>query len=332
MAASEGDDRSTPVAAAEAQRRDLARTVTVSGPVEPIRNVLVNAQMAGNVLSVRVEEGDRVRSGQLMAELDARETAAQLERARAALANAEAAYRRSEQLAGGGLVTQAALDAARSAYEIARADVKLWETRLAFSRIAAPVSGIVTAKRVERGGAVGPNQTLFEIAEDRQLVVRVRVSELDVVHLSTGDAVRVRVDAYPEASIPGRVRRIFPSADPASRLVPVEVVLGSRPPELEVRPGFLARVEFAFERRADAVAIPALAVGVSQDGSYVYVIQADTLVRRSIRTGLTTGGWVEVTDGLEPGERVVSSGHVNLRPGMRVRVTQSAVAESKTDR
>ncbi len=317
-----GGPRIVPVAAAEAQPRDLARTVTVSGPLEPIRSVEVNSQASGTVLRVLVEEGDRVAAGALMAELDARETSAQLERARAVLANAEAAYKRSQQLQASGLVTEADLDAARSSFEIAQADVELWATRLAFSRITAPVPGMVTAKQVERGSAVSPNQTMFELADDSELVVRVRVSELDVVHLKPSGTAAVRLDAYPDVRIPGKIRRIFPSADPTSRLVPVEVVLGPRPQGVEARPGFLARVEFALDKRSGAIAVPAAAVGVSEGATYVYVIDADTLIRRPVHTGVTAGGWVEVIEGLQAGERVVSSGQVNLRPGSPVRVTE----------
>jgi len=161
---------------------------------------------------------------------------------------------------------------------------------------------------------------MFEIAEDSLLVVRVRVSELDVVHLEPGNPVTVQLDAYPEARITGRIRRVFPSADAASRLVPVEVALGRRPAGVEARPGFLARVEFALDRRADVLAVPASAVGVSNGGAFVYLVDADTLVHRPVETGLTVAGWIEVTAGLAAGERVVTSGHVNLRPGTVVRV------------
>ncbi len=315
-----------PVATVEVARRDLARTVTVTGPIEPIRTVSVNAQMAGTVVRVLVEEGDRVREGQRMAELDARETSAQLERARAVLANAESAYKRAERLQANGLTTDAELDAARSVFEIAKADVELWQTRLAFSRISAPVSGVVTAKRVEHGSAVSTNQAMFEIADDSLLVVRVRVSELDVVQLEPGAAVNLRLDAYPEARIAGRIRRIFPSADPASRLVPVEVALARTPTGVEVRPGFLARVDFDLDRREDVLAVPASAMGVANGGAFVYVVDADTLVRRPVQTGLTAAGWIEVTRGIEPGESVVTSGHVNLRTGMSVRVSEALSA------
>lgn len=309
-----------PVAAAEVRPRELARSVGVSGPVEPVRTVAVNAQMAGTVLRVLAEEGRRVAAGEPLAELDARETRAQLDRARAVLANAEAAHQRSEMLAAEGLASGSELDGARAAFDIAKADVALWTTRLAFSRIEAPVAGVVTGKFVERGGAVSANQRLFEIAEDALLVVRVRVSELDVVHLEEGRAVSVRLDAYPDARLSGRVRRIFPSADAASRLVPVEIALAPAPRGVEVRPGFLARVEFTVERRTGALAVPAAAVGVSDRGPFVYLVEADTLVRRGVETGITASGWVEIRDGLAAGERVVTSGHSNLRPGAQVRV------------
>jgi RND family efflux transporter MFP subunit len=313
-----------PVAIFSAAPRDLERTVSVTGPVEPIRLVSVNAQTAGTVVEVSVEEGTRVRVGQPLARLDARETTAQLDRARAILTNAEAAFRRAEQLRTEGLVPGSELDQARSTYDIARADTALWSTRLAFSRIDAPVTGVVTAKRIERGGAVSANQPLFEIAEDDPLVVRVRLSELDVVSLSPGRAVTVRLDAYPGVSLEGRVRRVFPSADAASRLVPVEVVLRRPPPGVEVRPGYLARVDFVIERHPGALAVPASALGVSDGSAFVYLVQADTLVRREVEAGVTAQGWVQITRGLAAGERVVTSGHSNLRPGAPVRARDVA--------
>ncbi len=151
-----------------------------------------------------------------------------------------------------------------------------------------------------------------------------------MVHLRPGNAVTVRLDAYPEARISGRIRRIFPSADAASRLVPVEVALGRAPAGVEAKPGFLARAEFALQGRRDALAVPASAVGVSNGGAYVYVVEADTLVRRPVETGVTAAGWVEVTRGLEAGERVVSSGQVNLRPGTLVEVKGGGPAGGET--
>lgn len=316
-----GGQRVIPVAAAPAERRDVARAVTVVGPVEPIRTIGVNSLMAGTVLQLRAQEGDRVRTGQVLAELDARETRAQLERARAVLANAQAVFERNQQLHAGKIITDAEFDQSRAAFDVAKSDAELWGTRYAFSRITAPSAGIVTAKHVEQGSAVSPNQRIFDLADVSALVVRVRLSELDVVHLRRGANVDVSLDAYPEARLEGEIRRVFPSADAESRLVPVEVVLGDAPAGVNVRPGYLARVTFALDRRSAVLAVPAPAVGVGDDGAFVYVVDADTVARRAVTLGLNAEGWVEIAAGLREGERVVTSGHINLRPGTRVRVT-----------
>ncbi|HEU5259979.1 MAG TPA: efflux RND transporter periplasmic adaptor subunit [Gemmatimonadales bacterium] len=309
-----------PVAAVPVQRRDLARSVTVTGPVEPVRTIGVNSQTSGSVLAVHVQEGDRVAEGALLAELDGREAEAQLARARAVLESARDAFGRDSQLHASAIITDADFERTRSAYMVARSEAELWETRRAFTRITAPSAGVVTAKHIEAGSAVSPNQRLFDLADMSLLVVRVQLSELDVVHLARGVAVAVLLDAYPDARLEGRVRRIFPSADPQSRLVPVEVALEARPPGVEVRPGFLARVGFALDRRPRALAVPPSAVGIASTGAFVYTVDSDTLAQKPVTLGVTAEGWVEVKGGLQEGEQVVVSGHANLRPGARVRV------------
>jgi len=316
-----------PVAAQAVARRDLSRSVVVAGAVEPVRTVGVNAQTSGTVLTIAVQEGDRVKAGQLLAELDGRETAAQLARARAVLESAAAAFTRDSALHVGTIITDAEFERSRAAFEVAKSDVALWQARRAFTRIVAPSAGVVTAKLVEAGSAVSPNQRVIDLADVSLLVVRVRLSEMDVVHVAPGAAVAVRLDAYPAVSLAGQVRRVFPSADPQSRLVPVEVALGPRPAGVFVRPGFLARVEFALERRADVLAVPAAAVGVATAGTFVYVVEADTLAVRPVVVGVTAEGWVEALGGLREGDQVVVSGHANLRSGARV-VVRTAPLET----
>lgn len=319
--------RSIPVAVALVAPRDLARAVVVAAPVEPVRTIGVNSLLAGTVLAVHAQEGDRVRTGQLLAELDARETRAQFERAQAVLANAQTAFERNTQLHANKIITDAEFEQSRSAYEVAKSDAEVWRTRLEFSRIAAPSAGVVTVKHVEAGSAVSPNQRVFDLADVSLLVVRVQLSELDVVRVRPGAEVDVVLDAYPASPVRGRVRRVFPSADAQSRLVPVEVALADFPAGVVARPGFLARVTFQIDRRAGALAVPAPAVGVGDDGAYVFVVEADSVVRRAVGLGITAEGWVEVARGLREGELVVTSGHTNLRSGTRVRVSTGGAGE-----
>ena len=316
-----GGGRSIPVAVVSVAPRDLSRSVVVAGAVEPVRTIGVNSMLAGTVLRVHVQEGDRVRQGQLLAELDARETRAQFERAQAVLANAETIFQRNEQLAANKIITDAEFQQSRSAYEVAKSDGEVWRTRLAFTRITAPSPGVVTAKLIESGSAVSANQRTFDLADVSLLVVRVQVSELDVVHVKPGSDVSVVLDAYAADTVKGRVRRVFPSADAQSRLVPVEVALGAFPEGVVARPGFLARVSFQLDKRPGALVVPASAVGVGEEGQFVYVVDADSLLRRPVTVGISAEGFVEVQRGLSGGERVVTSGHTNLRPGARVRVS-----------
>jgi len=312
-------------------RRTLARSVTLTAPVEPIRRIGVNSQMTGTVLRVHVQEGDRLRAGDLMAELDTREFEAQSERARATLANADAAYRRATEMHDRQIITEAEFEQAKAAFGTARSDVALWETRLGFGRIRAPAPGVVTAKLVEAGSAVSPNQRVFELADESLLVTRVQVSELDVVHLTGGEHVSVILDAYPATPVPGRVRRIFPGADPQSRLVPVEIALGTPPAGVVVRPGFLARVRLDLDAIEGALTVPNSALGAAADGAFVYTVDADTIVRRPVSTGLGADGWMQIVSGLAEGDRVVTSGHTNLRNGVRVRVADAGPADTAGD-
>lgn len=176
-------------------------------------------------------------------------------------------------------------------------------------------------KDVEAGDLVAPQQQLFRVADVSTLVVRVGVSELDVVQLSEGDSVRVVLDAFPDRPVPGRIRRIFPAADPASRLVPVEIALDPGSP---ARPGFLARVEFRFDVREEVSVVPASAVVTAPGGQAVFVVRDDRAERRPVEVGLTYEGQVEVLDGVTPGEVVVVKGNASLRDGDRVRILPGA--------
>ncbi len=153
------------------------------------------------------------------------------------------------------------------------------------------------------------------------MVVRVPVSELDVVELETGATVDFTLDAYPDRRFAARIRRIFPAADPATRLVPVEVALGAEAADF-ARPGFLARVRFALSARQGARLVPASAVVGDAGAPAVFVVRDGRALRRTVETGLTSEGRVEIVAGLEPGEVVVVAGNNTLRDGVQVRDVQ----------
>jgi membrane fusion protein (multidrug efflux system) len=307
------------VETAAVERGAIAREIEVTGTVEPLRSVGVNAQMGGAVVAVAVEEGDAVQRGSVMARLDDRELTAQLESARASWEVARDNFARAQQLRERTVITQAEFDAARAAEAAARASLDQLRTRLSYAVVRAPASGVVTLKAVEVGAVVGAQTQLFTIAEVSTLVTRVGVSELDVGALRDGQTARVMLDAYPGQRFDGRIRRIFPSADPATRLVPVEVALTGEGARM-ARPGFLARVSFALGQRDGVLLVPASAVVGQNGGQQVFVVVDGKAQRRAVQTGISSEGRVEVLAGLREGEAVVTTGSNNVRNNADVRV------------
>ncbi|MGH7550168.1 MAG: efflux RND transporter periplasmic adaptor subunit [Gemmatimonadota bacterium] len=320
-----GAERVVPVETATVARSSLSRDVTVSGVVEPLRTVGLNSQLSSTVLSIGAEEGDRVGAGQVLARLDAAELQAELASAEANHEVAQGAWQRAQELYQEQIITLAEYDRDRAAFAAAEATLEQLRTRLGYATIQTPLTGVVLEKNVEAGDLVAPQQQLFRVADVSTLVVRVGISELDVVQLSEGDSTRVVLDAFPDQPIRGRIRRVFPAADPASRLVPVEVALESGSP---ARPGFLARVEFRFDVREDVAVVPAGAVVRGEQGDAVFVVESDRAVRRTVRVGQTYEGRVEVVDGLEPGEVVVVKGNAGLREGAQVRAVPGPEAQT----
>lgn len=309
------------------EQGSIARSVTVSGVIEPIRTVGVNSQLSGAVLAVNVEEGDAVSRGAVLARMDDRELRAQLAAAEASLQVTEAAYERAEQLRDRRVITLPEYERERTAYAAAQAQVDQLRTRIGYATVNAPVAGVITEKRVEAGDVVGSQTRLFDLADVSTLVVRVGVSELDVVEVNPGDRVRVALDAFPGREFQGRVRRVFPSADPTTRLVPVEVALEGT----GARPGFLARTTFELGERENVLLIPASAVVSGGGTPSVFVLQDGRAYRRTVETGLTSEGRVEVVVGLEPGERIITAGNNMLRDGMEVRVVTGPEARAATE-
>ena len=314
---------SLPVRSYEVSRRDLSRHVQVASPVEPLRTVQLAARTDGIIESVEVEAGDRVEAGQLLAQIDVSEQRAELSRAEAALREAQTNFERLQRLRDQDYIDEASFVTAQSELDVALTVVDLWRTRVDFGRITATIDGYVIDRMIEPGSAIARLGSAFELADLDDLVTRIGVSELDVSEIQAGDKVPVRIDALKDRpALDGVVRRVFPAADGASRLVTVEIVLPDAYAQ-GVRPGFLARADLRVDYKQGVLAVPAGSVGMG-DPSYVMVIDQDSeLRRRAVTTGIIRGDWREIVGGLEPGDRIVSSSPLDLAEGTRVRIVDT---------
>lgn len=314
------ENAGTPVAAIELVRRDLSRQLSTSATVQARQSIRLAARIAGTFEEVLVEEGDFVEQGYLLARLDVSEQRAELQAARAREERAQQEYRRAKELLDRDLISEAEYALENTNQRVAESERKLWETRVSFGQVKAPVSGVITARYVEPGEAVDARGTLFELAATDELILRFGVSELDVIHLETDQSVPLHIDALPGEEFSGSIRRIFPAADRDSRLITVEVSLPPETHQKGVRPGYLGRTRMAIDRRPDVIAVPASAIGEGENGSYVFVIAEERLHRREVSRGVTRGQWTEITSGLEEGEIILASNPIDMSDGQRVRI------------
>lgn len=322
-----GGPQIVPIDFAVAELGTAARSVSATGTIEPIRAVGINSQMSGALTSVNVEEGNAVQAGAVLARLDSREVQAQLASAEASLELARRTAQRSEQLREQQIVTAAEYDRDQAALTAALATRDQLKARLGYATIRAPIAGVVTEKLVETGDVVGTQTPLFTIADRSTLVVRVQISELDVTALNTGDPVEVLVDAHPDRTFRGRIRRVFPSANPESRLVPVEVALTGGDARI-LTIGFLARTRFQLAPRENVLMIPATALIETVGQPAVYLLRGTTVTRRTVERGEAYQGRVEVLAGIDVGDSVVVAGQNNLRDGATVRVVRSPAGDA----
>jgi membrane fusion protein, multidrug efflux system len=309
------------------------RTLTAVGTLQPVARVSVAAQEEGVVHKVLVREGDTVRKGQLLVQLDDRQLSAQLAEAEASTEEAQARWRRTQALRVNGLLSAAEEDTSRAAARIAEARSEVLKTRLGFTRIASPVDGVVVARHVEVGDLASPRSPLLELASGHGLLLRVPVSELEVVHIAPGDLAHVTVDALPELALAAHVTRIFPSADPTSRQVTVELKVDDVPPA--VRIGFLARAHLVLERRPDSVVIPEDAVQRgSEIPTFVWIADGDHASMRAVSPGWRLDDGVVISSGLAAGDELIVEGRSGLREGTpiaRMPEQQLRTADPGTD-
>jgi membrane fusion protein (multidrug efflux system) len=323
-----GPNAISPVEIALVERATIARTSVVTGQLAPLRVVGVTSQTAGALVSVPVEEGSLVRRGDVLAELDGRELRAQLRAAEASVAFARATAERSASMYEQRVVTAAEYERDRAALASAEATLEQVQTRLGFTRILSPIDGVVTQRFVQTGDIVGGATRMFTVADVSSLVTLLPVSELEIPLLRTGSQVPVQVDALGR-TVTGRIRRIFPMADSANRLVPVEVAVpgGARS---DLRPGYSVRVTLELDSREGALVIPTRAVVGAAGSQSVYLIRDGKAERRRVRVGQDLDGRTEVIEGLVHGDTVITTGNALLREGASVRIVQPLAPETST--
>jgi membrane fusion protein (multidrug efflux system) len=302
----------------QAQSQSLGREIELTGSVEATRIARLASPGEGPVKSSRWREGDRVTTGEPLVEIGrAGAATAELALARQLLREQEQEFERMETLVAAGAIPGAGLDAARSKYENARAQVARAEQNSADYLVKAPWNGVISKVLIQDGDYVAPRLPLVEMFDPASLVIRFAVPEAQAMEVQEGMEVAARLDAYPGRSWPGRISRVYPELEARSRTRTAEATLSG---EVALIPGMFTRLTVEQERVHDAITVPAAAVIATPHGQSVFVVEAGKAVRRKVTTGIEAGGAVQILSGIQAGEEIVTAGHERLKDGSPVRV------------
>jgi HlyD family secretion protein len=315
-------------------RGAVAASVSANGTLNPVILVNVGTQVSGTVKALRADFNDRVRAGQVLAELDPALLRAQLRESEAALAGARANLdlaianeRRARPMHEQGYLTAEQYDQALEAVHTARAQVEQASAQVAHDRtnvnyavIRSPVAGVVVNRAVDIGQTVAASfqtPTLFQIAQDlKQMQIDSNFAEADIGRIRPGQSVRFTVDAFPERSFSATVRQVRLNPTTVQNVVTYDVVVAVANPDEILMPGMTAYVSVIFDERNDALLVPnaalrfvpdgAAVVGTTPGEATVYVPDAGGARAIKLRTGISDGRNTEVLAGdLKPGDRVI---------------------------
>lgn len=302
-----------------AEPRELSVGVELSGSVRAVNSALVKARVAGEIVRLTVREGDAVKAGQVLVEQDAQELELRLRQAEQQLASARAqaeitqrALVNNRALVGQGFISPTALEssisndaAAQAAVATAAAAVDIARKARADAVLAAPIPGLVSQRLAQPGERVGVDARILEIVDLSRLELEAALAPQDVAALRVGRPARLQVEGLAEP-VRAQVARINPSAQAGSRTVPVYLALQPHP---GLRQGLFATGRIEVERRR-ALAVPLSAVRTDRPRPYVLRLEGDRVTARTVTLGARAEvdgvGWVEVSEGLGAGDRLLA--------------------------
>ncbi|HEY1076390.1 MAG TPA: efflux RND transporter periplasmic adaptor subunit [Fontimonas sp.] len=278
----------------------------------------VNAKTGGVIEQIMVEEGDAVKAGQVLAQLETDKLKFEVARAKATLDNLEQAFKRNESVYQRNLVSREAYEKTKSDLDVARAAYDLASLALRESAIRSPFDGVVSLRHIKIGNMIQANSPAFRVTRMSSLQAHIYVPERDIHKLAAGQPATLAVDAWPGKLFEGRILRVNPVVDASTGTVKVTVAMAADQPQL--KPGMFGRIEIRYDRREQALLIPHDAVLTEDAAQSVFVVADGRAHRRPIKTGYSDAEHYEVLEGLKAGDQVVTIGQSSLKDSAKVEI------------
>jgi len=322
LAQRKGAVMEVPVKLHTVQPQNLERKIKINGVLSAKRQVTVLAETAGQVKSIYKEIGDQVQPGTILAYVDASVVATQLETARASLSNSQRDLERFQKLAQSGAATQQTVDNLRLAVEAANANVVALRKQVDNTTIKSPQKGVVVQRMVEIGSVVGGGAPTFQVADLSDMIMKVGLTEMEIVQIKQGMPATVHVDALGK-DFKAIISNVGIAADMSGRYS-IEVLIKDPSVEKgELRPDLAGSVSFDLPPMQNVLAIPRESLVNGVKDPKVYVVENGKAVLKKIALELVEGSNAVIRENiLNEGDRVVLTGHQNLYEGAAVRIMQ----------
>lgn len=326
-AASQKWQPETTIATFTAESQDWEQSLRAVGSIRPVQGVRLEAEAAGIVESINFENGQQVEAGQLLVQLDVAVEQAQLRSAEATARLAEIEYQRALRLRESGNVPQSNLDTALADMERANAEVENIRAVIDRKTVRAPFSGHVGIREINLGQFVPMGAPIVALQAYDQVFVNFTLPQQALGRVQEGFTVALTTDAHPGREFRGRITAVSPEIDSTTRTIQLQGTLDN--PDGALRAGQFVRLRVILPGEKRVTAIPLTSVLYAPYGNSIYRVvpneETGGLVAKQffVRLGETRGDFVEVIEGIAPGDQVVAAGAFKLRNNTPVKIDNS---------
>jgi membrane fusion protein (multidrug efflux system) len=286
------------------------------------------ARVSGVVESLVCEEGDRVKTGQVLLTIDNDEYRFRLAQAEANTADLRSRYDRLQEMQRQDLVSAEEYEGVKNDLKAAEAEEGLARLTLSYTRVTAPFDGAVVSRLVDVGQNVNVGTPLFVLSDFDPLLARVHVPAKEFKKLKPDQPVELVLESTRQR-LSGRIDLVSPVIDPSSGTIKVTIEIIEYPEG--VRPGDFAEVRIVTERRTDSTLVPKIALVTDRGEQVVYVAADSTAERRVVEVGFEDDDSAEIKSGVSPGDRIVVKGQRSLKHGSAIRILEGGRAENVAD-
>jgi len=312
------DDLTYNVETAQAHTGVAQAVFNSTAVLQADREAEISAKAGGVVEEIRAEAGDRVKKGQVLAVLESGQQRLRLQQARANYEKTRNNWERSKKLLAKGLANAESVSNLK--YETLVLKSLLDQAQLDFdnTRVKSPIEGTLVKRFIKAGSLVQSGEKAFKVVDFDSLQAVVNVPEMQLQKIHAGLPAQLRIDALDNATVNAEVLRVSPAVDEKTGTFAVTLAIPS--PQIALRPGLFARVAIIYDQHPDAVLVDKNAVIREDQTAYVWKVNGDGVSKQVIRTGYEMPDSIEVLEGLQAGDIVVTTGKNNLSPEARINV------------